>query len=135
MSTTYLSSILIWLPIAGAIAVAILPLSKYATGSIAVLVSLVEVGFWIQQATSFDFHNSSLQMSEQHRWFGDLNITYHVGVYGFSVWLVGLSVIGMAACIGYGLWVGRDRSRGYFALMLLLVCATVGVVESQDLVI
>ena len=135
MSTTYLSSILIWLPIAAAIAVALLPLSKYATGSIAVLVSLVEVGFWIQQASNFDFHNSSLQMSEQHRWFGDLNITYHVGVYGFSVWLVGLTVIGMAACVGYGFWVGRDRSRAYFALMLLLTGATVGVFESQDLVL
>ena len=65
MSTAYLTSILIWLPIAGAIAIWLLPLSKYATGSLAVLVSLIEVGFWIEQATRFDFRRSGLQMSEQ----------------------------------------------------------------------
>src|SRR5204863_2187733 len=99
MSTTYLTSILIWLPIAGAIAVWLLPLSKYATGSLAVLVSLIEVGLWIEQATNFQFHRSGLQMSDQAKWFGDLdvNTTYHVGVFGFSVWLVGLTVVAMAA--------------------------------------
>jgi NADH-quinone oxidoreductase subunit M len=135
MSTTHLTSILIWLPIAGAIAVWLLPLSKYATGSLAVLVSLIEVGFWIEQASNFDFSHSGLQMSEQHKWFGELGITYHVGVYGFSVWFVGLTAVAMAACLGYGFWVGRDRPRAYFALMLLLTGATVGVFESQDLIL
>jgi len=135
MSTTLLTSILIWLPIVGALVVALLPLSRYATGSLAVLVSLIEVGFWIEQAGRFDFHRSGLQMSEQAKWFGDLGITYHVGVYGFSVWLVGLTAVAMAACIGYGFWVGRDRPRAYFALMLLLTGATVGVFESQDLIV
>ena len=70
-------------------------------------------------------------MSEQANWFGDLGVSYHVGVYGFSVWLVGLTVVVMAACIGYGFCVGRDRPRAYFGLMLLLTGATVGVFESQ----
>jgi NADH-quinone oxidoreductase subunit M len=135
MSTAHLTSILIWLPIAGAIVVWLLPLSKYATGSLAVLVSLIEVGFWIEQASRFNFHHSGLQMSEQAKWFGELGISYHVGVYGFSVWFVGLTAIAMAACTGYGFWVGRDRPRAYFALMLLLTGATVGVFESQDLIL
>src|SRR6516225_157830 len=135
MSTAYLTSILIWLPIAGAIAVWLLPLSKYATGSLAVLVSLIEVGFWIEQASRFNFHHPGIQMSEQAKWFGELGISYHVGVYGFSVWFVGLTAIAMAACTGYGFWVGRDRPRAYFPLMLLLTGATVGVFESQDLLL
>ncbi|MDX6479622.1 MAG: NADH-quinone oxidoreductase subunit [Gaiellaceae bacterium] len=135
MSATFLTTLLILLPVAGAIAIWLLPLSKYASGSLAVLVSLIEVGFWIEQASRFDFHRSGLQMSEQANWFGDLGITYHVGVYGFSVWLVGLTVVAMAACIGYGFWVGRDRPRAYFALMLLLTGATVGVFEAQDLIV
>src|SRR6478672_10768540 len=77
MSATFLTSLLIWLPIAGALAVWLLPLSRYATGSLAVLVSLIEVGFWV----------------------------------------------------------GRDRPRAYFALMLLLTGATVGVFESRDLIL
>jgi NADH-quinone oxidoreductase subunit M len=135
MSTAALTSILIWLPIGGALVVWLLPLSRYATGSLAVLVSLVEVGFWIEQAARFDFSRSGLQFGEQASWFSDLHVSYHVGVYGFSLWLVGLTVVAMAACIGYGFWVGRDRSRAYFGLMLLLTGATVGVFMAQDLLL
>jgi NADH-quinone oxidoreductase subunit M len=135
MNATSLTSILIWLPIAGALLIWLLPLSRYATGSLAVLFSLAEVGFWIEQAARFDFSGSGLQMEERAKWFGDLGVSYHVGVYGFSLWLVGLTVVAMAACTGYGFWVGRDRSRAYFGLMLLLTGATVGVFESQDLIL
>ena len=41
----------------------------------------------------------------------------------------------MAACTAYGFWVGRDRPRAYFGLMLLLTGATVGVFEAQDLLL
>ena len=41
----------------------------------------------------------------------------------------------MAACVGYGFWVGRDRPRAYFGLMLFLTGATVGVFVSQDLLL
>ena len=111
MSASSLTSILIWLPIAGAILIWLLPLSRYATGSLAMLFSLAEVGFWIEQAARFDFSRSGLQMEERANWFGDLGVSYHVGVYGFSLWLVGLTVVAMAACTGYGFWVGRDRPR------------------------
>ena len=59
----------------------------------------------------------------------------HVGEYHFSLWLVGLTVIAMAAAIGYGFWVGRDRPRAYFGLMLFLTGATVGVFVAQDLLL
>src|SRR5204862_73001 len=119
----------------GAILIWLLPLSSYATGSLALLFSFAEVGFWIRQATHFAFSQPGLQMSQRANWFGDLGVSYHVGVYGFSLWLVGLTVVGMAACTGYGFWVGRDRPRAYFGLMLLLTGATVGVFESQDLLL
>lgn len=135
MTAAALTSILIWLPIAGAVVIWILPLSRYATGSLAVLVSLLEVGFWIDQANRFDFSRSGLQFAERTAWFSDLHVSYHVGVYGFSLWLVGLTVVCMAACVGYGFWVGRDRARAYFGLMLLLTGATVGVFEAQDLLL
>ena len=127
MTTSTLTSVLIWLPIGAALVIWVLPLSRYATGSLALLFSLAEVGFWIEQAARFDFSGSGLQMAERGSWFGDLGVSYHVGDYGFSLWLVGLTVVAMAACIGYGFWVGRDRSRAYFGLMLLLTGATVGV--------
>ena len=135
MTVADFTSVLTWLPIGAALVIWVLPLSRYATGSLAVLVALAEVGLWIEQAARFDFSRSGLQMEERARWFGDLGVSYHVGVYGFSVWLVGLTVVAMAACTGYGFWVGRDRSRGYFGLMLLLTGATVGVFQAQDLLL
>jgi NADH-quinone oxidoreductase subunit M len=129
------TSVLIWLPIAGALAVWILPLSRYATGSLAVLVSLAEVGIWIEQAIRFKFGHGGLQFEQRAKWIPDLHSSYHVGVYGFSLWLVGLTVVAMAACTAYGFWVGRARPRAYFGLMLFLTGAIVGVFVAQDLLL
>jgi NADH-quinone oxidoreductase subunit M len=135
MTVSDFTSLLIWLPIGAAVVVWVLPLSRYATGSLAVLVSLLEVGIWIEQLTRFDFGRSGLQFSQRTPWIKDLGVSYHVGEYAFSLWLVGLTVVAMAAAIGYGFWVGRDRPRAYFGLMLFLTGATVGVFVSQDLLL
>jgi NADH-quinone oxidoreductase subunit M len=135
VTASSVTSLLVWLPIGSALLIWLLPLSRYATGSLAVLVSLAEVGFWIEQLTRFDFGQSGLQFSENATWFGELGISYHVGEYGFSLWLVGLTVVAMAASVGYGFWVGRDRPRAYFGLMLFLTGATVGVFVAQDLLL
>jgi NADH-quinone oxidoreductase subunit M len=135
MTVSSFTSLLIWLPIGGALVIWVLPLSRYATGSLAVLVALAEVGIWIEQAARFDFSQSGLQFSQKTPWIKDLHVSYHVGEYGFSLWLVGLTVVAMAACIGYGFWVGRDRPRAYFGLMLFLTGATVGVFVAQDLLL
>lgn len=135
MTISSVTSLLVWLPIGAALVVWLLPLSRYATGSLAVLVSLVEVGFWVEQAARFDFGHSGLQFAQRGSWFSDLHVSYHVGEYAFSLWLVGLTVVAMAAAIGYGFWVGRDRSRAYFGLMLFLTGATVGVFVAQDLLL
>jgi len=135
MTVSSFTSLLIWLPIGGALVIWLLPLSRYATGSLAVLVALAEVGIWIEQAARFDFSRSGVQFSQNTPWIKDLHVSYHVGEYGFSLWLVGLTVVAMAACIGYGFWVGRDRPRAYFGLMLFLTGATVGVFVAQDLLL
>jgi NADH-quinone oxidoreductase subunit M len=135
MTVSSFTSLLIWLPIGAALVIWLLPLSRYATGSLAVLVALAEVGIWIEQAVRFDFSRSGVQFSQNTPWIKDLHVSYHVGEYGFSLWLVGLTVVAMAACIGYGFWVGRDRPRAYFGLMLFLTGATVGVFVAQDLLL
>jgi NADH-quinone oxidoreductase subunit M len=132
---TWATSVLVWLPLGAAVVIWALPLSRYATGSLAVLVSLAEVGIWIEQAARFDFARHGLQNAQHWTWIPDLHVSYHVGEYGFSLWLVGLTVVAMAACVAYGFWVGRDRPRAYFGLMLFLTGATVGVFVAQDLLL
>jgi NADH-quinone oxidoreductase subunit M len=131
----WLTTILIVLPVAGAALVAIMPLTTYWLGSLAALVSLVEVGVWITCASRFDFGSGALQLDQRASWFSDLQVSWHVGQYRFSLWIVGMSVVCMAACTIYGWWVGRERGRAYFALMLLLTAAIVGVFTAQDLLL
>jgi NADH-quinone oxidoreductase subunit M len=131
----WLTTILIFLPVAGAVLIALAPLPAYWLGSLAALVSLIEVGFWITAASKFSFGDRGLQFSQNHAWFSDLHVSYHVGQYAFSLWLVGATVVVMAACTIYGWWVSRERARAYFALMLLTTGAIVGVFTSQDLLL
>jgi NADH-quinone oxidoreductase subunit M len=130
-----MTTLLILLPIGAALVIWVLPLNPVSAGSLAVLAALVEVGVWVQLLVRFDFDRSGLQFEQHRNWFSDLNVSYHVGVYGFSVWLIGLTVIVIAAAIAYAFWAGRERVRAYMGLMLLLDGAVVGVFSAQDLLL
>ena len=130
-----LTTLLIVLPLVGALVVWAGPLPREATAALAVLVALSEVALWIVSLVRFDFGSPALQEATQRAWFGDLGVSYHVGFYGFSLWLAGLTVVVGAAAIGFGAWAGRDRARAYYGLMLFLIGAVVGVFASQDLLV
>ncbi len=130
-----MTTLLIVLPLAAALVVWLLPLNNVSAGALALLAALAEVGIWIQLLVRFDFEQGGLQFSQQHNWFSDLHVSYHVGVYAFSVWLIGLTVIVMAAAIAYGFWAGRERTRAYMGLMLFLTGAVIGVFSAQDLLL
>ncbi|MFL5937141.1 MAG: NuoM family protein [Gaiellaceae bacterium] len=131
---SWIVTILIFLPVAGGLACFVFPFGGRAVASFGALVALVEVGFWIDALARFDF-SQGLQFEQQASWFSDLNVSYHVGMYGFSLWLVGLTVVVMAAAIMYAVLAGRDRPRAYYGLMLFLIGAIVGVFTSQDLLV
>ncbi|MGB8002675.1 MAG: NADH-quinone oxidoreductase subunit M, partial [Gaiellaceae bacterium] len=130
-----MTTLLIVLPLAAALLIWVLPLNDISAGALALLAALAEVGLWIQLLVRYDFTKGGLQFAQQQNWFSDLHVSYHVGVYGFSVWLVGLTVVAMAAAIAYGFWVGRDRVRAYMGLMLFLTGAIIGVFTAQDLLL
>jgi len=130
-----MTTLLIVLPLAAALVVWILPLNPVSAGSLALLAALAEVGIWIEQLVRYDFAKGGLQFTDQQSWFSDLHVSYHVGVFGFSVWLIGLTVVVMAAAIAYAFWVGRERTRAYMGLMLFLTGSIVGVFAAQDLLL
>jgi NADH-quinone oxidoreductase subunit M len=134
--TDSLATILIFLPLAGAIIVWLFPVGRIA-GPIALLFALAEIGFWITALgqMNFDKPGPEPNFNQQWSWFSDLGVSYHVGFYSFSFWLAGLAVVVMAAAIAYGFWVRRDRPSAYFGLMLFLTSAVVGVFASQDVLL
>jgi NADH-quinone oxidoreductase subunit M len=128
-----LVTLLIGIPVAAALLIWVIPWPRFWAGALALLVALAEVGLWIVALTRFDFEESGLQFEQQATWFEDLDVSYHVGMYGFSLWLVGLTVVATAAAIAYAFWAGRDRPRTYFGLQLFLLGAVIGVFTAQDL--
>jgi NADH-quinone oxidoreductase subunit M len=129
------TTLLILLPLIAGVLIWLLPLNRVSAGSLALLAALAEVGVWIQLVARYDFAEGGLQFEQKRSWFSDLDVSYYVGVYGFSVWLVGLTVIVMAAAIAYAFWAGRERMRAYMGLMLFLTGSIVGVFTAQDLLL
>jgi NADH-quinone oxidoreductase subunit M len=130
-----MTTVLIVLPMAAALIIWLLPLDHISAGSLALLAALAEIGVWIQMLVRFDFDQGGLQFAQSWAWFDDLGVSYHVGVYGFSVWLIGMTSVVLAASIAYAFWAGRERARAYMGLMLFLTGAIVGVFAAQDLLL
>jgi NADH-quinone oxidoreductase subunit M len=132
----WITTTLILVPLGGALLLWLIPMPRVWIAPTALLVSLFEIGFWIEAVARFDFDRGGLQESSKLTWFKDLGVSYHVGMFeGFSLWLVGLTTIVMAAAVAYGVWAGRDNPRAYHGLMLFLTGAIVGVFTAQDLLL
>jgi NADH-quinone oxidoreductase subunit M len=129
-----LTTALIILPLAAALVVWLLPLPGRAAGGIALLAALAEVALWAVALGGFGFEQG-LQLEDRQSWFSDLGVSYHVGFFGFSLWLAGLTVVVSAAAIGYALCVDRERGRAYHGLLLFLTGSIVGVFTAQDLLL
>lgn len=130
------TTVLIFLPLAAALLVWLFPWPRDWVGPIAVLAAFAELAYWIGlTASNFDFGRSGLHHDAELSWLDDLGIAYKVGLYDFSLWLVGLTVVVSAAAIAYAFWAGRERPRAYFGLLLFLESATVGVFSAQDLIL
>jgi NADH-quinone oxidoreductase subunit M len=131
-----LTTALILVPVAGALLLWLLPWPRgRAAGGFALLVALGELFLWVVAVQNVDFGSGALQHSAEVVWFADLDVAYKVGLFDFSLWLIGLTALVTVAAVGYGMWVGRDRPRAYFGLLLFLAGATVGVFAAQDLLL
>jgi NADH-quinone oxidoreductase subunit M len=130
------TTILIVMPMVGAAGLWLTPWRSGRTaGGFALLVALLELGFWVGTAFNFDFSLAGLQFGAEEVWFDDLGVAYKVGLLDYSLWLVGLTTLVTAAAVGYGFWAGRERAAVYLSLLLFLEGATVGVFTAQDLLL
>jgi NADH-quinone oxidoreductase subunit M len=131
-----LTTALILVPLGGALLLWLLPWpTPRAAGGFSLLVALGELFLWVVALRNLDFASGALQHDAEVVWFADLDAAYKVGVFDYSLWLVGLTAVVTVAAVAYGMWVGRDRPRAYFGLLLFLAGATVGVFTAQDLLL
>jgi NADH-quinone oxidoreductase subunit M len=137
--TSYLLSILIFMPLLTAILILFLPDKlESKIGSISVFVSIVTLGISIYLFTAFDSDISGYQFLEQKPWInldlgnlGVFNIQYILGVDGISMPMVLLAGIVFLVAAISSTSITR-RPKAYFAFFLLLMSSVFGCFISLD---
>ena len=132
-----LLTILILLPVVGAVAVAAHGLARYAKPShyrwialgfsvVTFILSLLLLGGGTQSAFSFE---------QNTVWIAAINANYHVGVDGMSLWLVLLTTLLVPIAIVSSWHAVEKRRLAFYAFILLLESAMIGVFVSLDLLL
>src|SRR5581483_4720852 len=118
----YLLTILILLPVIGAatgVAYSFTPGAKESHHR------------WI----ALGFTTLAFRIEENYPWIAAVGARYHVGVDGISLWLVILTTLLMPISVLSSWTAITKRQPTYYALMLLLESAMIGVFVSLDLLL
>jgi len=133
--TDHIITATIAIPLAGAVAMMFVRsederfLRHLTLAFTAVPLALATVMFWL-----FDLKEKGFQFQEQYRWIPRIGISYHVGIDGQSILLLGMT----ALLVFLGVLVSRNlshRPRTYFGLLMLLEAGLLGVFSSLDLIL
>ena len=128
-------SLILLVPLAGAILIALLPDRSGIPKWIALLTTLVTFGFTLHLPAHFIASQPGFQFERNIPWIAEPAISYHVGVDGLSLWLVVLT--GLLAPVGVlASWNAiQKRSKVFYALFLVQQTAMFGVFVSLDLML
>jgi len=135
------------IPLAGAIAVALVPsLPRDSAPAdveartrlvklLALGVSLVTLVWVIVMATRFNTSGPTYQLTEQYSWIPAFGVHYAVGVDGIALVLIGMTAVLMPVVL-LASWQDADNAKRsaktYFALMLVLETMMIAVFAATD---
>lgn len=126
-------SLLIFLPLAGALVLAFLPRKAAKIGALGVAIAEFIASLWLLK--DFDATTPALQMVERYNWIESLGVSYFLGIDGISLWLVILTTF-LTPLILLGAWNSIERAEKSFLFhMLLLETALIGTFLAFDLVL
>src|SRR6201996_3504075 len=128
-------TLILLVPIAGAILIAILPDRGKLSAWVALITSLVTFGLTLHLPAHFLVGQPGYQFEINKPWIERPAIFYHVGVDGLSLWLVVLA--GLLAPVGVlASWNAiKDRTKVYYSLFMVQQTAMFGVFVSLDLMV
>ncbi len=129
----HLITILLLLPVVGALAIAV---TRRESKTLQKVLGLVfsTVGFGLSLLLVRGFEDvAAMQFVERAPWIPDWGISYHVGVDGLSLWLVVLATF-LTPLALLGSWSSiAKRVREFVIFMLLLEAGMIGVFVALDL--
>jgi len=128
-------SVVIFLPLAGAVVAALVPKSRPEVAKwVAAVTSGVGLALTAWIVVAFDRTSGAMQFVTDVAWVPQAGIHYHLGVDGISITMLALSsLLGLIAVIAS--WKITDRAPAYFAMLLLLQVGMNGVFVALDFVL
>ena len=132
----HLLSIIIFLPIVGAIVLAFIKKENHsAIRATALAFSLVEFAISLPLFFSFDPKIAGMQFDEKAKWIPEYGINYHLGLDGISLLLVLLTTFLTVLCILSSWSAITVRVKEYMISFLFLETGMVGALVALDLVL
>ncbi|GAB5521101.1 MAG: NADH-quinone oxidoreductase subunit M [Rhodothermales bacterium] len=138
MTLPYLTSLVIFLPLLGAL-LALLARNvdqvRYVALGTTTLTFLLSIGLYLGFDPAIST-NTAPQMADLGSWFGDgLDIKYYVGIDGLNILLIMLTtLLGPIVVLSSWHYIGKQH-KGYYALVLLLQTGVTGVFASYDVIL
>ena len=133
-------SILIWLPIAGAVIVSLFGTKLFGAmldskqlRNISIVIAIANFGWSLFLLTKFDIGASTMQISESLSWLDQIGLSYRLGIDGLSFPLVLLN--GLLLVIALYISDEVQRPQLYFPLLLLLGGGVNGAFLSENLLL
>jgi NADH-quinone oxidoreductase subunit M len=137
MSTTDLNNwiltLVTFIPLGGAILLVFVPRRDRDLRVFAFVTSLLAFILSLHLPAHFQRGQSGFQFDVNSQWIASPNIHYHMGVDGFSMWLVLLTTFLTPLCVLISWNSIRDRVKEFFILLLVMETALIGVFTSLDL--
>ena len=129
-----LLSMLIWLPILGAIPLAMLNNPERATQAriLALIIGLISLTLCVPLYFIFDTTTAAMQFTEHLTWIPVLKINYDLGVDGISMPLVVLTCFTTLLVVLASWTMVKKQVGPYLAVFLVMQGAMVGVFSSLD---
>lgn len=133
MIFSHLLSIILFLPLAGALVIAFLP--QRAARKTAIAASGLQLLLTAYMQGMFNPHRTGFQFVERYQWItSPFPIQYHIGVDG-----LGLPLLLLTTAIGFfsilaSQKIGQTRSKLYYSFVLLLLFSLSGVFTSLDMI-
>jgi NAD(P)H-quinone oxidoreductase subunit 4 len=102
----------------------------YSLGVGLIELALTLVAFW----QNYDLHNPELQLVESYPWIPQLGLNWTLAVDGISMPLIVLTALVTTLAIAAG-WNVTKKPRLFYALMLVLYSAQIGVFAAGDMLL
>ncbi|HEX6936443.1 MAG TPA: NADH-quinone oxidoreductase subunit M [Actinomycetes bacterium] len=124
-------------PLVGSLVVAALPVARELLAKqVALGFSLVTLVLTIAMSLQFDPDSKdAFQFTELHEWIPQFGVSYSLGVDGIALVLIAMATVLTPVCIlasWHDVEPGRRSVKSYFALLLVLETAMIGVFAATD---